>query len=241
MRSEIIQNPLIRDNLAVLCEAIKDLDVGPERKATFEFFCDGKSGKIFYTPSSIPAHELVILYITLDLDQKQMSWKTKEGMPLSKMAETHLKEMGEILKKVCSKIDKLAQLSHFEWKAPFDTQDAFTDLRPVWHDVDREGAEKLLLSEPAGTYLVRRDKFAATLQEILRRGHKKTIQCLTLSYIDDEKIVRDQTIIYVNQTWMFYNDDPTLSGPFFRSWKEIISSIESKTKYPLLSKNVIVS
>lgn len=241
MRLEIIQNPILRNNMTVLTEAIKDLDIGPQRKVTLEFFCDDKTGKIFYTPNSIPAHELVILLIALDLDEKQIHWKTKEGMPLSKTVETHLKEMGDILKKVFSKIEKLGQLSHFEWKAPFETQDAFADLRPVWHDTDREGAEKLLLHQPAGTYLVRRDTFAATLQEILRRGHKKTIQCLTLSYVDNEKIVRDQTIIYTNNQWMFYNDDPTLSGPFFRSWKEIIASIESKTKYPLLGKSFIVS
>jgi hypothetical protein len=53
MRTEIIQNPLIRQNLGVLSEAIKDLDIGPERNASFDFFCDLNTGKILYTPSMI--------------------------------------------------------------------------------------------------------------------------------------------------------------------------------------------
>ncbi len=49
MRAEIIQNPLVRQNLEVICEAIKDLELGPDRKVSIEFFCDLENGMIFYT------------------------------------------------------------------------------------------------------------------------------------------------------------------------------------------------
>jgi len=239
MRTEIIQNPLIRQNLGVLSEAIKDLDIGPERNASFDFFCDLKTGKILYTPSMIPPHELAILIITLDLDQKTMKWKTKEGEKLSSKAETHLKEMAEILKKAYSKVEKLAQLANFQWHGPVESGDQYSLLKQVWHDVDREGAERLLLKAHAGTYLFRKDHYAITLQEILRRGHKKTVQCYTLTYLDKDKIVRDRTVVFANQKWTFYDDDPTLSGPSFKSVEELVQSMGAMAKYPLMSTSAI--
>lgn len=235
MRSEVIQNPLIRQNLGVLCEAIKDLDIGPERKASIEFFCDLNTGTILYTPSMIPPHEMAILIIALDIDQKGMTWKTKEGDKLLKNAETHLKEMAEILKRAFAKIEKLAQLTHIHWEGPLENHDAESILKQTWHDIDREGAERLLLKQSAGTFLFRRDPFAMTLQEILKRGLKRTVQCYTLTYLDDEGIVRDRTVVFSNQKWTFYDDDPTLSGTQWKTVSELVRSMGTRTRYPLLS------
>ncbi|MGH2613509.1 MAG: SH2 domain-containing protein, partial [Rhabdochlamydiaceae bacterium] len=199
---------------------------------------DLKTGEILYTPSMIPPHELAILIITLDIGHKAMSWKTKEREKLLPKAEAHLQEMAEILKKVFSKIDKLGQITQFHWEGSLENQDEDSILKQTWHDVDREGAERLLLKQQAGTFLFRKDHFAITLQEILRRGLKKTIQCYTLSYLDNEGIVRDKTIVFVNQKWTFYDDDPTLSGPTFRSVGELVRSMGSNTKYPLHSHRV---
>ncbi len=239
MRSEVIQNPLVRQNLEVLSEAIKDLDIGPERKASLEFFCDLKTGMILYTPSMIPPHEMAILIITLDIDRAQVTWKTKEGAKLLAKAETHLQEVAEVLKKIFPKIEKLSSLTHFQWQTPLDSQGEDSIIRQTWHDVDREGAEHLLLRQSAGTYLFRKDPFTSTLQEILRRGLKKTVKCYTLTYLDTEGIVRDRTVVFANQKWTFYDDNPTLSGASWGSVAELLSSMGSHTKYPLLSHNVI--
>lgn len=241
MRSEVIQNPLVRQNLEVLSEAIKDLDLGPERKASLEFFCDLKTGMILYTPSMIPPHEMAILIITLDIDHAQMSWKTKEGEKLLSKAETHLQEVAEVLKKIFPKIEKLSALNHFHWQTPLEGQGEDSVIRLSWHDVDREGAELLLLKQSAGTYLFRKDPFTVTLQEILRRGLKKTVKCYTLTYLDTEGIVRDRTIVFANQKWTFYDDDPTLSGASWGSVTELLQSMGAHTKHPLLGHHVIQS
>ncbi len=239
MSSEVIQNALIRQNLAVLAEAISDLNMGLERKASIEFFCDLKTGEIQYTPSTIPPHEIATLIITLDIDHQLMSWKTKEGEKLLSKAEAHLQEMADHLKKAFSKVEKLAQLARYHWQGPLENQDKDSILKQAWHDVDRDGAERLLLKQTAGTFLFRRDHFAAALQEILRRGLKKSVQCYTLSYLDGEGIVRDKTVVLVNQKWTFYDDDPTLSGKHFHSIGELVQSMGADTKYPLLSRSFV--
>jgi hypothetical protein len=235
MRSEMIQNPLIRNNLGVLCEAIKDLDLGPERKASIDFFCDLKTGEILYTPSMIPPHEMVILIISLDIDHKSMSWRTKEDEKLLKKAETHLQEMAEILKKAFAKIEKLAQLTHIHWQGPLEHQEADSILKQTWHEIDREGAERLLLKQSAGTFLFRKDPYAITLQETLKRGLKRTVKCYTLSYLDQEGIVRDRTVVFTNQKWTFYDDDPSLSGIHWRTVGQLLQSMGAMAKYPLHS------
>lgn len=239
MRGEIIQNPLVRQNLEVLSEAIKDLDLGPERKASLEFFCDLKTGMILYTPSMIPPHEMAILIITLDIDRAQMTWKTKEGAKLLSRAEMHLQEVAEVLKKIFPKIEKLSALTHFHWQSSQESQGEDSIIRQTWHDVDREGAEQLLLRQSAGTYLFRKDPYTLTLQEILRRGLKKTVRCYTLTYLDAERIVRDRTVVFANQKWTFYDDDPTLSGASWNSVADLLLSMGTHTKYPLLSHNVV--
>lgn len=105
-------------------------------------------------------------------------------------------------------------------------------IKQTWHSVSREEAESLLLKQPAWTFLFRKDHFALVLQEILRRGLKKTLRCYTLSYLDAEGIVRDKTVVFIDQKWMFYDDDPTLSSPSFLSLDGLIHDV---ARYPLIS------
>ena len=109
-------------------------------------------------------------------------------------------------------------------------------LQEAWFSLNRDDAERLLLKEPIGTYLFRKDSFAQLLQEVLRRSLKKSVHCYTLSYLDSEGIVRDHTIVHFNQTWLFYDDDPTLSGPSWNSIDELLKTIRSDAKFPLLHK-----
>lgn len=239
MRAEIIQNPLVRQNLEVVCEAIKDLELGPERKVSIEFFCDLETGMIFYTPTPIPSHEMAQLIISLDIDHRQMKWHTRESEKLLPKATAHLQEMAEVFKRNLSKIGKLSQLANFHWQGPLQSKEHDSALKQTWHDVDREGAEKLLADEPSGTYLFRQDHFVRTLQDILRRGLKKTVKCFTLTYLDHDGSVKDRTVVFYDQKWTFYDDDPTLSGPTWPSLRDLLKAMGSHTKYPLLSENVI--
>ncbi len=239
MHSEVIKNPLIRDNLGVLCKAIKDLDLGLERKARIEFFCDLNNGEILYTPSMIPPHEMALLIINVDLDKKAVTWKTKEGAQLLPKAESHLHEMAQILTKHFSMIEKLGQLTHIHWQGLLENQENNTLLKQTWHDVDRENAERLLAKQTVGTFIFRKDRFAISLQEILRRGLKKAIHCYTISYVDNQKIVRDKTIVFVDKKWTFYDDDPSLAGSKWNSIEELVQSIDSLAKHPLYAHMVL--
>jgi hypothetical protein len=100
-------------------------------------------------------------------------------------------------------------------------------------DVSREGAEKLLGKEPIGTFFFRKDPYAVMLQEILKRALKESIHCFTLTYLDLERIVRDRTVVYIHHTWMFYDDDPTLSGSSWDSVQGLLKSVEAFARYPL--------
>jgi len=107
----------------------------------------------------------------------------------------------------------------------------------LWN-VSREEAEKLLSKEAIGTFLFRKDHYALVLQDILRRGLKVSLQCFTLTYLDPERIVRDRTVVYVHHTWMFYDDDPSLSGPAWDSVQGLLRSVEAVVRYPLQTQKI---
>ena len=109
-------------------------------------------------------------------------------------------------------------------------------LKQAWHDVDRDGAERLLLKQAIGTFLFRKDHFATDLQATLSRGLKKKVHCYTLSYLDGERIVRDKTVIYIDHQWMFYDDDPTLSTPKLHKLEHLLHSLRLGTLHPLFRR-----
>lgn len=227
MGAENIENQLVRQNLAVLGDAIHDLNMGHLRKGSIDFFCDFKTGEIQYAPTTIPPHEMAILMIVLDIDHQEVTWKTKEGEKLLPKARARLEEMAGHIKRVFSKIEKLAQLARYHWQGPLEHEGQNSEIKQCWHDVDRDGAEQLLLQQKPGTYLFRKDHFATSLQEILRKDLKKRVLCYTLSYLDHEGIVRDKTVVLVNQKWLFYDDDPTLSGSHYRTLNELLHTVEA--------------
>jgi hypothetical protein len=106
-------------------------------------------------------------------------------------------------------------------------------LGQLLFNISREEAERLLTQEPVGTFLFRKDHYAYVLEDILKRGQKISLHCFTLTYLDAEKIVRDRTVVYVHHTWMFYDDDPTLSGPSWNSVEHLLKSVAAVAKNPL--------
>ncbi|MGD0665083.1 MAG: hypothetical protein ABSA17_05070 [Rhabdochlamydiaceae bacterium] len=60
-----------------------------------------------------------------------------------------------------------------------------------------------------------------------------------MTYLDKDKIVRDRTVVFANQQWTFYDDDPTLSGPSYKSVEELVKSMGAMAKYPLMSTSAI--
>ncbi len=231
MRSWVIQNPLVRRNILSILEAFQALHVTNEHQKSIDFFCDRETGEIFYTAPD--SSQLTTLTLLLDIDQSKVSWKAKDD--LSQKAELHLQEMAEILKKAFPEIERLEQLAHLHWQLPLELEEQNSILKEAWVDINRDEAEKLLLKQPIGTFLFRRDYFAKALQEILKRALKESIQCYTLTYLDFEKIVRDRTVVFVHHQWMFYDDDPTLSGPTWDSITDLLSSMGPLTKLRVAS------
>lgn len=106
-------------------------------------------------------------------------------------------------------------------------------MKKVWVEVSRTEAEKLFEKAKPGTYLFRKDIFASCLEEILISAKREDLRCFTLSYVDGEKQVHDKTIVKWKNRWMFYDDDPTLSGDYYHSFEDLLLSMKKVLKHRL--------
>ena len=91
----------------------------------------------------------------------------------------------------------------------------------------------MLLNTSPGTYLFRKDRYAGVMEEIISAAKKSRIRCFTLSYLDPARQVREKTIVSWKDHWLFYDDDPTLSGNYFESLEHLLSSMGTALKRPL--------
>lgn len=107
-------------------------------------------------------------------------------------------------------------------------------IHEAWHQMDRVGCEKVLLSHPPGTFLFRKDVYAAILEEQLQDALSQEIKCITLSYVDTLKRVRDLTLVRRAEGWLFYNDDPSLLAPLYPSAGLLLESLKGVLKIPVL-------
>lgn len=112
-------------------------------------------------------------------------------------------------------------------------------IHEAWHQVDRIGAEKLLLHhQTIGNYLFRKDPIAEQLEKRLSKEWKISIKCLTLTYLDPEEHVRDLTIVLKGDLWMFYDDSPNLKGQFYETVEELLATMDNVLSKPLLHEAV---
>ncbi|HEY5235987.1 MAG TPA: SH2 domain-containing protein, partial [Rhabdochlamydiaceae bacterium] len=125
------------------------------------------------------------------------------------------------------------EFSHIEFEPSVQEIIGRDFLQEAWHAVKREDAELMLLNTAPGTYLFRKDRFAGVMEEIISAAKKSSVQCITLSYLDPKGQVRDRTIVTWKDHWLFYDDDPTLSGRYFESLEHLLSSMETVLKRPL--------
>ncbi len=92
-------------------------------------------------------------------------------------------------------------------------------IESSWFDVDRLGAEQLLLNNIVGTYLFRKDLYATILEKQL------PIQCITLTYLAPRGKIVDFTLINKDERWLIFNDDLTFSGPSFPNISTLVDSL----------------
>jgi hypothetical protein len=141
-------------------------------------------------------------------------------------------------------IEKLNQiLKHLR---PLDAEHIYREMQRLeiefskdivhesWHQVDRAEAEFLLQGHPVGTFLFRRDEYAAILEDQLRVSLELSIKCVTLTFLGPKGKVSDLTLVRKEQHWVIYNDDPSLEGPAFPTIYAIIEKMKIHLRIPLI-------
>lgn len=234
-----IQNETVRKNIALIIDTIREQRKLPQRQReqqqkTLEFIMDLKTGEFRKTPSEGKSIE-----IHLDLSQQQVrvterqdarQFNIKEMEPKGRKV---LSETCHYLKSALMHLHDIHEFSHVEFEPSIQEIIGRDFLREAWHAVEREDAELMLLNTSPGTYLFRKDHFASLMEEIISGTKKARVRCFTLSYLDLEGQVREKTIVTWKDHWLFYDDDPTLSGRYFETLEHLLSSMGTVLKRPL--------
>lgn len=108
-------------------------------------------------------------------------------------------------------------------------------VHDAWHQVDRIGAERLLYKQIPGTFLFRKDEYAALLEQQLTEQLATPIKCITLTYLDKKARVVDFTLVKRAGSWIFYNDDPCLEGAAKPEVFALLGDLGDAITLPLLS------
>lgn len=180
----------------------------------------------------------IVIQINLNAQDVQVfEEKGKEGSfeckDLEPTAYRIMTETLRVLQQLIGQLKDFKELSYFEIEAsPGGRQDI---VHEAWHQLDRAEAESFLKEHTTGTYFFRKDRYAALLEHELTEAHCKAVKCVTLTFLDSEQIVRDRTIVRYNERWLFYNDDPTLSGESFASIRDLLASMGAILRQPLLA------
>jgi hypothetical protein len=225
-----IQNETVRMNVALVVETIRHQRPLPEQhQKTLEFSLDSKTGEL-KTPSQGKSIE-----IHLDLDKHQVhvtgrQFNLEEMDPKGRQV---IAETCQALKSALMHLHDIHEFAHLEFDPSVQEIKGRNLLHDAWHAVERQDAELMLLNSTIGTFLFRKDRFAGVMEEIFSAAKKSSIRCYTLTYLDQTGQVRDRTIVAWKDHWLFYDDDPTLSGQSFSSLEELLSSMGTALKRPL--------
>jgi hypothetical protein len=238
-----IQNEKVRANIALIIETIRHQKPGHERelhKLSLSFALDPQTGLLrLEAPGLIDIH--------LNIDEREVRVVKRETEHLFNLQEIDpsaqqvLSETCHYLKLALGHLRHIHELAHIELDPSMDEIKGKSLIHEAWHAIERKDAELILLNTMPGTYLFRKDRFAGVMEEILSAAKKSRIFCLTLTYLDPEGQVRDKTIVTWKDHWLFYDDDPTLSGSYFHSLEDLLFSMGSVLKRPLPAVKVKAS
>jgi hypothetical protein len=235
-----VQNAAVRANITQIVEAMRRhrLEV-VERHKILPFFINRENGLFQIEPVGLTGEQgYLSIELYLDLDERTISMTEKskavDMAQFSKTARRIVSETCSEIKRTMSSMRDLRELSYLELPQTSDR----SLLHEAWFAIDRDEAEKLLLKEPKGSYLFRKDPFAGCLEELLATAKKEKIKCFTLTYVDADVQVHDKTIIQWKEHWMFYDDDPTLSGDYYLNFDELLQSLGATLKRPLFPAKV---
>jgi len=204
--------------------------------AKTSFFLDKQEWKPVEICYKYDAQKGEIMFL---IEEREISLKEFRCDDLTPMAFNIMRETMEVLNHICR---NLKGPSDLETKMAVLTKLAIEDsvshadrniLIDAWHPVDRMGAEVLLMENPIGTYLFRRDTFSEILEQQLCKQHKKPIKCFTLTFSQPNKKVSDITLVHYKGAWQCYDDDPSLQQKSFQELKDLLALWKDQLKYPL--------
>lgn len=194
----------------------------------------------FSEMAGLNPHEWKHIVIQVDLNTQNIQvFEEKEGSfeckDLEPTAYRIMAETLRVLQHLVQQLKDLKELSCFEIES--SSGSSRDPVHEAWYQLDRVGAESFLKEHATGAYFFRKDRYAALLESELAESHRKMVKCVTLTFLDPEQIVRDRTIVRYNERWLFYDDDPTLSGESFQSIGDLLASMGSILRNPLLVSN----
>jgi hypothetical protein len=244
-----VQNEAVRRNLHLFKQIVhRSKKAENERYKTFSGFVHRQSGAmVFYYGKDLSDREWKAIDISIDLDhhavfayEKGKNEKIFECGDLTPLAYRVMSETLHILDKLSHEAFDLKELSYFELDPSIEATESHDLIHEAWHQVDRKETEKLLANQAIGAYLFRKDEYAAILEQELTTAHKTPIRCVTLSYVDAKRVVRDCTLVKFCTDWQIYQD-PRLSALAYSSIKSLIEAFEPQLGKPLLHATLVKS
>lgn len=95
-------------------------------------------------------------------------------------------------------------------------RESIEDLPGWFGPITRIEAEKLLASQPEGTYLIREaDETMALVASNLSRANHIEIHPYLLTLVENDRKISDILLLETHKGWTFYADDPNLKDPFY--------------------------
>lgn len=232
-----IQNEKVRSNVALVIETIRHLKQSHGREIhelNLSFALDPQTGLLRV---GVSEHKLIDIHLSIDKKEVRVVERGTTHLfnleEIDPQAQQVLSETCHYLKLALGHLRHIHELAHVELDPSMDEIKGKSLIHEAWHAIERKDAELMLLNTMPGTYLFRKDRFAGVMEEILSAAKKSRIFCLTLTYLDPEGQVRDKTIVTWKDHWLFYDDDPTLSGSYFNSLEDLLFSMGSILKRPL--------
>lgn len=230
-----IQSEAVRHNID-LFQQIMDSEL---EVTTYKAFVNCQTGSMRFNQFDfLNKHEWKEILIHLDpntheievFDKTQKAFDVASFDPLAYcvMAETFY-----VLQYILKKLPDLKDMALIKLESSMDR--AFnTDLvHRAWHSIDRVKAESLLSGQEIGTYIFRQDESAKTLEKELSANLKVKVKCVTLTYLDEKSTIKDKILVKYKNQWLFYDNDPSLSGEGYGDVSYLLDSSQEIFKKPL--------
>jgi len=223
--------PFVRQNVDAFLALFQRARTQSNRSTIrFRTWVDCKTGQLCFaeegkTPPNLKSKQWKRLDVTCCYDAKSDQIRLEEQEPSAL-------DLGPVALRVFQ--ESLNALKQLEDSSSYVVK--LSDqmlIGKIWHPGDRFQAEEVLLQQPIGTYLCRKDLFASLLEEQLSAQLSKKISLWTLTVLQQDRKCSDYTLVHVDGSWQIYNDDLSLSQQKFSSLLQLIDSLKGICRYPL--------